>query len=61
MKSKEIKHTKGTESVLTSVFHTYSIHRDDCALPIFVLQRLWVQLKNMDVTHELGTDFREIS
>lgn len=61
MQSKEIKHKRGTEAVLTSVFHTYSVHRDDCALPIFVLQCLWLQLKNMEVTHELGTDFREIS
>lgn len=50
MNSKEINHIKGAETVLTSAFCTYPIHRDDCALPVFVLQRLRVQLKNMEVT-----------
>lgn len=55
MKSKEMKPTEGTEAELISVCHTYPIHWDDCALPIFVLQRLRVQLENRSYPWDRNT------
>lgn len=55
-KSNELQHRRGT--ALTSA---YPIHGDDCALPVLVLQCLWVQLENMEIIHELGKVSRRIS